>query len=686
MAKVSPLQSNFNGGEFSPLLYGRVDTERYATGLAICQNYIPTIQGGLMRRPGTYFVSEVKTSAKETRVVRFEFSTTQAYILEFGDQYLRFYKDHALIESGGSPYEIATPYLEADIFQLRFTQSADILYIVHPSYAPRKLSRTGHTAWTLSTIAFLDGPYFSTNTTTTTLTPSAATGTGVTLTASAVAGINGGDGFKATDVGRSIRIKEGTAWGWVTITAWTSTTVVTVTVNATLTNTNPKDIWRMGLWSGTTGYPSSVVFHEDRLMFAGATDTPQRIDGSNSGDYENFAPTAVDGTVTDSNAVGFTLNSNTVNAIQWMAPDERGLLVGTAGGEWLVRPSSLGEALSPTNISAKQSTAYGSANIAPAFAGRAALFVQRSGRKLRELRYFASDDGLEAPDLTLLSEHITESGIKELARQAEPQSLIWAVRNDGTLACVTYERDMDSLRVGWHRHVLGGVGDSAGSPPVVESAAVIPAPDGTRDELWLVVRRYVNGATVRYVEYLTALFTDDLAQEDAYFVDGGLSYDGAATTTFAGLDHLEGETLAVLADGAVHPDVTVASGSVTLNYAASVVHIGYAYESKGQTLRLEAGAQDGTALGKTRRMHRVALLLHRTLGMDIGMNFAQLDSIPFRTSADIDDAPPALFSGILSENVAGDYDTENQLCWQQQQPLPGTILAIMPQVVIQDRG
>jgi hypothetical protein len=203
-------------------------------------------------------------------------------------------------------------------------------------------------------------------------------------------------------------------------------------------------------------------------MFSGSAAAPQRIDGSESGDYTSFSPTEEDGTVTDANAVSFTLNSNTVNAIRWMRADERGLMVGTSGGEWVVRPSSLGEALSPTNISAKKPTSYGSNDMQAISAGKAALYVQRSGRKLRELRYFIQDDGFDAPDLTLLAEHITGSGLREIAHQKEPQSLVWAVRTDGALVAMTYERDTDSLRVGWHRHVLGGDGDAAGGPPTVE--------------------------------------------------------------------------------------------------------------------------------------------------------------------------------------------------------------------------
>lgn len=685
MPKVSPLQSNFNGGEFSPLLYGRVDTDRYKTGLATCKNYKPTIQGGLIRRAGSYYVAEVKTSAKVTRLVSFEFSTTQAYIIEFGDQYFRFYRNHGQIQSGGSPYEVASPYLEADLFDLRFTQSADVLYITHPDYAPRKLSRTGHTAWTLTTITFDDGPYLKTNPTSTTLTPSAATGAGITITASSTTGINNDTGFQSTDVGRMIRMKEGSTWGWVRIVGYTSTTVVTADVESTLTNTNAKTSWRLGVWSDTTGYPACVTFHGDRLTFAGATDYPQRMDGSKIGDYENFEPSAMDGTVADDNAISFTFNSNAVNAVRWLLSSEKGLLAGTAGGEWVVRPSALGEALSPTNVSADQVSHYGSANVQAVQAGKTAAFVQRSGRKLRELRHFFQEDGFEAPDLTILAEHMTASGLKELCHQAEPQSLVWGVRNDGELVCVTYERDLEVVRVGWHRHTLGGVSDAAGSDPIVESVASIPTPDGAADEVWMVVQRYINGASVRYVEYLTQDFADTADPEDAFFVDCGLTYDGAATTTITGLDHLEGETLSLLVDGAVHPDKTVSGGGITLDYEGSVVQAGYGYNSDGQLLRLEAGSADGTALGKTRRIHEVGMLLHRTLGLKIGMDFDELDTITFRTSATASDGPPALFSGVLVESVEADYDYDNQFCWRQDQPLPGTILAIMPKMHTQDK-
>ena len=763
MPNVAPLQSNFGGGEFSPLLYGRVDAERYKTGLATCLNYVPTLQGALTRRPGTAFVSEVKTSSKATRVVRFEFSTTQAYILEFGDQYLRFYRNNALITataqditaitkanpavvtysgadtyangdrcvltgilgmvelnnreitvanvnagantfelsgidstsyttytSGGSIgeiYEISTPYLEADLFQLKFTQSADVLYIAHPSYAQRKLSRTGHTSWTLSTITFLDGPYLNVNTTTTTLGLSATSGTGVTLTASATTGINGGDGFKSTDVGRLIRWKDPAAnWTWLTITGFTSTTVVTVTVsgpNASATTATVN--WRLGVWSTNTGFPSCVTFYEDRLFWAGATSYPTRIDGSNTGDYENMAPSNAAGTIANSNAVAYSLNANEVNVVRWLLSGEKGLFAGTAGAEWVIRPSSQNESLSPTNVSAKPSTSWGSANVQSMQAGEAVLFVSKTGRKVRELSYFFSSDGFRSPDITVIGEHVTRGGIKELAYSKEPQPILWGVRNDGVLVGLTYERDMDVVKAGWHRHILGGYSNAGATTRAqVESVAVIPSADGTRDEVWMVVKRYINGSTRRFVEYMTRFFEDDIDQEDAFFLDCGLTYDSTSTSTISGLYHLEGQTVSVLADGAVQTDKTVSGGKITLDSAASVVHVGYNYNSDGQRLRDEAGAANGTALGKTRRTHRLGFLLHRSLGLKVGDTFDTLDTVTFRTSADELDEAVALYSGILSETPEFDYDFDNQVCFRQDQPLPSTILAIMPQLDVQD--
>lgn len=751
--KVSPGQNSFNWGEFSPHMYGQVKFERYDNALAVCENFVPLIQGPITRRPGTYFVSEVKDSTKKTRLVRFEFSTTQAYILEFGDLYIRFYKDHGQITqtaqnitgitkanpavvtydgadtyangekvlisgvsgmievnnreftvanvnagnntfelsgvnssayttytSGGTVaeiYEVTTPYTEANLFDLSFTQSADVLYISHPSYAPRKLTRTGHTSWTLSTITFLDGPYLNTNVTSTTVTPSATTGAGISLTASASLWVS-------TDVGRQVRIKHSSTWGYATITGYTSATVVTATVNSAFGATTASVDWRLGVWSDTTGYPATAQFYEDRLFFAGCTNYPTRVDGSKSGDYENFAPTSTAGVIANDNALAFSLNSNTVDIVRWMSGDEKGLLIGTVGSEWVMRPSNTGEALSPTNISAKNITPYGSSKTAPLKIGKSVLFNQRSGAKLRDMAYLIEVDGFRSPDITVFAEHITKGGLTQMAYQQEPTGNLWATRTDGVLLSCLFNREQDAI--GWARHIIGGSFGSGNA--VVDSVACIPAPAGTYDEVWMIVKRTINGTTKRYVEYMTGFFNTDEGDTvtDSFFVDSGLTYSGSPVSTLSGLNHLIGQTVTVLADGATHPTCTVsATGTITLTRSASTIHVGLGYNSNAQTLKIEAGAADGTAQGKTKRIHRVAIRLHETVGMEMGADADNLDEITFRSPSDPMNEPVPLFTGDKSETWNGDYDTSGQIYIRQSQPLPMTVVGIYPQLHTQDR-
>tara|TARA_R110000751_G_scaffold2075_7_gene11225 strand:+ start:8522 stop:10579 length:2058 start_codon:yes stop_codon:yes gene_type:complete len=685
MAKSAPIQGNFNGGEVSPLLYGRPDLDKYKTGLQTCENFVALVQGPVERRPGTHHIVAVKTSATATRAVRFEFSTTQAYILEVGNQYMRFIKDHGQIESGGSPVELATTYLTADLFDLKFSQSADVLYITHPNYPPRKLQRTSHIAWTIADIDFLDGPYFNVNVETTTLTLGGTTGS-VSVTASAITHINSGTGFQTADIGRLIRWKDAAAnWTWLEITARTSTTIVTALIRgADASATTATTDWRLGIWSTQTGYPACSSFHQDRLAFGGGVDTTQRVNLSRTGDFENHAPTDPDGTVVDDHGLTVTLSADNVNAIRWLADDEKGLLAGTVGGEWVIRPTETGGILTPSNIQAKRSSAYGSANLSPLRAGRALLFMQRAKRKLRELAYVFEDDGFRAPDLSLISEHVTRGGIIELAYQAEPQSIVWMVRADGTLVGLTYDRNQQV--VGWHRHVVGGYSDSGKTVQAkVESVASIPNPTGTADEIYIVVNRYINGATVRFIEYLEPYWDATNAIADAFYVDSGLTYSGGSTLTLTGLAHLEGEVVSVLSEGATHPPVTVASGQITLTIATTKAHVGLAYTSDLETLRPDSGAKDGTAQGKFARMHRVIVRFFQTVGGKIGPDASNLETLVLREGGDPMDTAVPLFSGDTEVEWDAEYSSDAHVMIRQDQPLPMTVQAIMPQMNTQDR-
>lgn len=517
MARVNFYQSNVSSGELSPQLFGRTDVAKYQNGVETLENFIVKNFGGAFRRPGTYYVNEVKDSSKATRLIPFQFSTTQAYIIEVGNLYMRFYMNDGLIEIGGVPgagaYEIATPYLEADLFDLQFAQDADTMYIVHKDYPPAKLTRTAHWTWTLTEIDYSTAPnrapMMDTNSETTTITPSADTGAGITLTASVAI-------FDETHIDSIWRIKS----GWVKITNVVAGGLKTAATANVLYSGNlatgpaATTDWAEGAWSDYRGYPSTVCFFEERLIYAGSDDEPQRLWGSTIGEYDNFDQT---GTVADDDAFSYTIASQQVNAIQWLIPTKV-LALGTIGGNFVATTGSSNEPISPTNIQIKPETSYGSALLIPKRIGHYVYYVQRDYRTVRELSYDYASDAFVSLDMTLLAEHITESGIHDLDYQESPDNILWMVREDGEIATLT--RQIDQQIIGWSRQILGG--SFGGGQAVVESVATIP--NDEEDEVWVVVKRTIDGSTQRYVEYFKPFRMPD-EQEDCFYVDSGLTLD-----------------------------------------------------------------------------------------------------------------------------------------------------------------
>ena len=667
MARVAVQLTNFTGGELSPRLDGRNDLTKYASGCKTLENMIVYPHGSAARRPGTQFVAEVKDSTKKTRLVPFEFSTTQTYMLEFGNQYIRFYKDNGVILSGGSPYEIVSPYLEAELFEIKYAQSADVMYICHPNHAVRKLSRTGHTAWTLTEVEFTNGPYLDDNVTAVTFHSSAHTvGTARTLTASAAT-------FASTDVGRLVRFRD----GYGEITAFTSSTAVTWTIIKDTGSGTASTDWGLGAFSDTTGYPSCVTFFEQRLVFAGTKSQPQTLFFSKSGDYENMDENR-GGTVADDDAIIYTIASNQVNAIRFMT-STRTLIVGTAGGEFTVSGGGTDSAITPTNILIKKQSNHGSANLDAIAVGNATLFLQRAKRKIRELAYNFDIDGYLAPDMTILAEHISETGITQMAYQQEPNQIIWCVRTDGQLIALTYQREQQV--VAWHRHIFGGSFSTGNA--VCESVAALPT-DNDEYQLWVIIKRTINGTTKRYVEYLHTFDFDESDNTDFNFLDSQLVYSGSPVTSISGLSHLEGQTVAILADGATHPRKTVTSGSISLDRSASKVKVGLPYTSLLQTMRLDAGSQDGTSQGKTKRIFDITLRIYESIGIEVGPDLNNMERIPFRSSATLMDQAIPVFTGDKEIEFRGNYETDGYVYVRQDQPLPLTILSLYPRLVTND--
>lgn len=670
MGRLSVPITNFNGGEWSPELMGRYDLQGYANACKTIKNFIPTILGKADRRTGSRYVSSSKTDGV-ARLIPFEYSTIQAYVIEAGNLYMRFYRNRGRLESPpGTPVEIVTPYTTADLPDLKWVQSADVMYIVHPKYAPRKLSRLTATSFSLTILDQRDGPYLDENVTATTLTfASSSDGATTTVTSSTAL-------FAATDVGRLIRIRSSSTASWAIITGFTSTTVVTV-LNKTTIDGSGEKTWRLGAFSGTTGYPSCVTLHEERLIFANTTTQPQTFWASVSGDYELFQPTGVIGassidlSINADNAITFTLSDDRVNAIQWMSSGNT-LLMGTTGSEVSVQASSLNEGLTPANCTAKRQTTVGSSSVGAIRINETVIFNQQNRKRLFEIAYRFDENGFRSRETMIFSPHLLRGRVKEMAYQQEPYNLIWYIDDAGKLFSVTYRADQE-VRAPAQQPIAGV------NAKVLSIASIIG--DG-QNELWLLVERTINGTTKRYVEYLSYEYVPADANDKAtaVHVDSSLEYVGAATTTISGLDHLNGQTVSIW-DGATHPDVVVSnSGSITLQRPMTKAQVGLNFISVIHTVPIENGVADGSSLGKKKRINEVPVQFNNTLGGKLGPDAAHLEPILFRNPNDPMDNSPPLFSGIKHVYYPSGWEEQPAVYITQDQPGPMTILSMAPRL------
>ena len=690
MTRASPMQTSFTSGEFSPLLEGNISIDRWGSSLLLLSGLISLKQGPVTRRGGTKFIVEVKNSAHNTVLIPFQYNVEQGYHIEAGDSYFRFIKDNAQILSG-TAYEVASPYAHTDlvdangVHKFQYAQSADVLYTVHESFLPYSLGRVADTNWNSTAMALNDGPYLPENAEVTTLSLSATTGS-VTVTASAVTGINGGSGFLTTDIGRLIRWKDAANnWTWLKITARASTTSVTALIKgADASATTATNDWRLGVYSTTTGFPKVITFFQDRVLLAGCTDYPDRYDLTRTGGYSDteflFGPSDADGTVTDDAGINGTLQSGQVNSIQWANQDERGLVLGTYQGEWLVRPSASNEVLTPSNAKADQISSVGSAYIQPVSIESGTVFMQRARRKIHDIIYNFDRDQLKPRDISVACEHITSTGVAQFSFQQEPHNIVWMRRTDGLLIGMTYYPDEAVFAA--HRHPIGG------TDVLVKSLSSIVSADESQDELTLIVSRTVDSATVQYIEYMTPTYDTTIAREDAFQVDCGITYDSTATDTVSGLDHLEGETVKLMVDGNSHPDLVVASGAVTLvnDVTGSTIQVGLGNSWALKTQRPEAGGKDGVAQGKQKRITGIVIRLLNTLGLKFGPTATEYNEHDFDQGQSYD-AVTALYSGD-TPFLRGkfDYETDGFIYLQHDGVFPATISAIMPTLTTQDRG
>lgn len=666
MGNINYINTNFTAGEVSPQIEGRVDIAKYQNSAATLNNVFVRIFGGAYRRPGTYYAATTKLTTSAVRLLPFQFSTTQAYVIEAGDVYFRFYKDSGVLEtSSGVAVEITSSYAAANLFELQYAQDADTMYVTHTGHPVKKLTRSSHYLWSLAEVDFVGGPWMPANSDSGSYLKASSYSIGaVTVTAS------GNATFLAGHSGSLLRI--GNSNGYVRITNVSSSTVAIATVVETLhsaSSTGFTDNWAMGAWNKQNGYPQAVSFFEQRLYFGGTAAEPQTVWGSVEQDYENFTAGS-----NDSDSVVFTIADNEVNAIRWFAAG-KSLAVGTLGGNFLMQSDLTSGPITPTNINIKKETVYGADLILPKRIGNAVLYVQRNNLTLRELAYDFDSDSQLAKDATILSEHITKSGVKDMDYQEAPDGVLWVVRKDGQMATMTRLAEQDILA--WSKH------DTQGS---YLSVTVIP--NGNEDQVWVVTQRSckVTATTtngyIRMVEYFKPFILPD-SQSDGFFVDCGLSYlgTGTYTKTVTGLTHLNTRVVSILGDGAVYPDQTVTGGSITISKSCSTIHIGLSYNSVIKTSRLEAGSLTESTQGLVKRVYKSIVRLWRSLGCSIGDGTTN-DVIYFRDSSMLMGSAPTLFTGDKEVSFPVGWNKNAQVYITQTQPLPLNVLAVISKVEV----
>lgn len=764
MVKVNVSLPDFSAGEVSPELYGRHDLAAFYNGGRRVENFIVQIGGPARYRTGSIYSSKTKDN-NVAFLYTFKYTDAVSYVLEFTDQALRFHQNGgrvqetaqgitgatnanpcvvtysgsdtysngdyvyiydvvgmeelngndyviANVDTGANTFElqginstsygtysaggsvanivqITTPFAEADLFELKIAQSGADMYITHPSYNPQKLTYSSATSWSIGNH---------------------------------------------------------------------SPTALTLTAN---------------------NRPRAVGFYEQRLIYASSNNSPNTIWFSKSADYGDFTTGtgATDG-------IQYTI-AGQVNNIAWLEASDEFI---TTGGFFDVLRITGGqeEVITPSSISIKSTRSYGVSNIMPVAKGTQVLYLQNNKLVLRSYEYDLQFNTYRPVDRNTIAEHITSSGIKQLAFQEGRPNVVWAVKENGVLIGMTLE-DQESIS-GWHRHTTSGL---------VQSIATLPRV-GAYNQLWQCVKRTIDGSDVYYIEYFADKVnfprredyidgaiedseeteaTDHAkwqnlifeSQKEYIHVDSSLSYYGdklgldasatltpGATTgtgitftasasvftsamvgrelwrkaidgtetgraeitayssgtqvtctvledfdstdaipagewyltagTFNNLDHLEGETVTVVADGGQHPERTVADGSIILARQASVVHVGLPYYGYLESNDLEGGGTTGVAQTKRKNVHAVGVRFVDTLYAKYGTSYYKLNQIEMRTAAMRMDRPPEIFTGDVKETYANESNDKRDAGWSrekrviiaQDQPFPCNVQLIVP--------
>lgn len=775
-------QPSFTGGELKPSLHARVDIAKYAVGCKTLKNWIIHAAGGISNRAGMRYIVKAKYDDRNAIIVPFQFSTEQNYMLEFGDQYMRVYRDGGLVlntaknivditkanlgvftsiahgfnfgdwvfitsvtgmnqvngrfyivngvpsldtftvtdlfglplntsqygtyVSGGtvsSVYEIATPYGHNDLGSkyevpnvtqektgLIFTQSADVMTIAHTDYETRELSRTGHTSWSFSTITF--APQIAAPTA---LGMSGPASTGSTATISYIVTAvdeETGEESVGSTAATSAVCKAPKTWvaaDYIDL-SWTGTaTKYNVYKNtngyygfigpATGTTFRDDNIAPVAddsppqarnPFTGAGNYAGAVGLYDQRRVFARTINSPDTVFMTQTSNYKNMN---VSSPAKDSDALQFTIASEQVNAIKYlMALND--LIAFTGSAEWLLAGAA-DAALSPSTVGAKKQSGRGIAPVKPLLVGNTALFVQSRGKKVRDFKYTIEGDGYDGNDISILSAHLfrktrnVDKRVKNWAYQQEPDSLVWTVHNDGSFTSMTYQREHEVW--GWSRHETNG--------KVLDVCCI---PEGDVDAVYFITERVINGTARRFIERMENRDADEDDLAYSFYVDAGIQYEANGQTELYGLEHLNGKSVTILADGNVLSNQVVpADGKITLDQVYTTIAIGLSYQSDVQPMEIETSFRDGSSSkGKAKRIPRVFVHVYNSRGLSGGPDADHLKELRGERTNELMGDPTRLQSRVMAMDIKADWKVQSSVFLRHDAPLPCTILSITPDV------
>lgn len=682
MPNTRMLQRSFAGGEVSPEMFGRNDDAKYQSGLARCRNFIVKPQGPVENRAGFAFVRAAGDSSKKVRLIPFTFSTTQTMVIEMGEGYFRFHTHGATLMKGDTPYQIGNPYAEADLFDIHYVQSADILTLVHPKYSPRELRRYGAIDWRFTELSFAPPIMPPANVTLQKLgqeTPkydyhyvvTAVDAEGLNESvASAVAGVSGNlletgariiiswDAVPGASRYYVYKLQSG-LYGYIGQT--NELKLTDNNISPDLSKTPP--IYDERALSGEGNFPGAVSYFEQRRCFAGTINRPQNIWMTKSGTETNMSYSLP---VKDDDRVAVRVAAREANTIRHIVPLSQLLLL-TSSAEWRVT-SINNDAITPTSISVRPQSYVGASNVQPVIVNNALLYGAARGGHIRELGYNWQAGGFMTGDLSLRAPHLFDGyEIVDMAYSKAPQPIVWFVSDSGRLLGLTY---VPEQQVGaWHWH---------GTDGVFESCAVVA--EGSEDFLYCVIRREIDGRQVRYIERMASRQFSH--QKNAFFVDCGATYSGPPAEVISGLNHLEGKMVAILADGAVHPQRRVVDGSITLDFNASTVQVGLPVEADLQTLPAAIALQDGSAgQGRFKNVNKVWLRVYRSSGIFVGPNEKALVEAKLRTTEPYG-TPPTLKSDEIEISLSPAWAAGGQVFVKQTAPLPLTVVGMTAEIAL----